>query len=305
MLQDADLNEFNDIVSWLPSGDGFRVFCPQKFEESVAPKYFSMSKWKSFQKQCNLYNFKRVSRGIQKNTYQHPYLQRGRPELLTGIARKKTPNYRALSSSSKSQANSTSKALREYSHPIGASSGASDVSELHVSQSMKEHLEQQLQEIENEISFRQTQGAAFHTIHSASFQRSNWQEDEEQATISLPPPTDVESCHRKESPPFSFLGVSSTTDSFDVLRPGLPVVPDLNNRASIQQWLHSLDFQSEEQQQLNHMDDDIQSEIVRTFLPPVASAQSGREGHYHSAAPRRSPASHQEAQNQRIDELSV
>ena len=63
MLNDAQIRNFEDIVSWSPSEtEGisvFKVHDKTKFEESILPKYFNATKYRSFQRQLNLYRFSR------------------------------------------------------------------------------------------------------------------------------------------------------------------------------------------------------------------------------------------------------
>jgi hypothetical protein len=63
MLNDAHIRDFEDIVSWIPAETEvtsvFKVHDKTKFEESILPKYFSSTKYRSFQRQLNLYRFAR------------------------------------------------------------------------------------------------------------------------------------------------------------------------------------------------------------------------------------------------------
>jgi hypothetical protein len=66
MLSDANNNGFEDVVSWLPCGTVFKILDQDWFEKYMMPAYFSMSKYGSFQRQLNLYEFRRVRRGPNK-----------------------------------------------------------------------------------------------------------------------------------------------------------------------------------------------------------------------------------------------
>ena len=91
MLDDAELHGFDRIVSWRSDGAGFRVHHVPSFIELVAPRYFSLQKWKSFQKQCNLYGLHRVTKGANRGVYFHPHLLRGQPHLASLIQRQRKP----------------------------------------------------------------------------------------------------------------------------------------------------------------------------------------------------------------------
>jgi hypothetical protein len=54
MLESAESEGYQDIVSWLPHGQAFRVHNPNKFMVRIAPTYFNQSKYKSFQRQVGI-----------------------------------------------------------------------------------------------------------------------------------------------------------------------------------------------------------------------------------------------------------
>ena len=51
MLELADQEGFDNIVSWLPDGRSFKVHDPSEFVEQIMPNFFLQSKYKSFQRQ--------------------------------------------------------------------------------------------------------------------------------------------------------------------------------------------------------------------------------------------------------------
>jgi hypothetical protein len=63
MLNDAQIRDFEDIVSWIPNENevtsAFKVHDKTKFEKAILPKYFNTKKYRSFQRQLNLYRFAR------------------------------------------------------------------------------------------------------------------------------------------------------------------------------------------------------------------------------------------------------
>jgi hypothetical protein len=82
MLEDAESKHFENIVSWVPGkNDLFRVHDSETFTREIAPLYFKCTKYKSFQRQLNLYGFSRIKMGVYKGGYTHQRLVRGKTEL--------------------------------------------------------------------------------------------------------------------------------------------------------------------------------------------------------------------------------
>ncbi|OEU08623.1 hypothetical protein FRACYDRAFT_196221, partial [Fragilariopsis cylindrus CCMP1102] len=72
MLELADQEGFDNIVSWLPDGRSFKVHDPSEFVEQIMPNFFLQSKYKSFQRQLNLWGYARLAIGPGKGGYYHP-----------------------------------------------------------------------------------------------------------------------------------------------------------------------------------------------------------------------------------------
>eukprot|EP00536_Pseudo-nitzschia_multiseries_P011832 jgi/Psemu1/94748/gw1.425.1.1 len=85
MLEDADSKNFSHIVSWNPSGDGFMVHDKDQFTREIVPRYFALTKYKSFQRQLSLYGFQRVTVGPNKGLRFIEKLRRGRPDLVNTL----------------------------------------------------------------------------------------------------------------------------------------------------------------------------------------------------------------------------
>eukprot|EP00980_Cylindrotheca_fusiformis_P002682 scaffold624_cov150-Cylindrotheca_fusiformis.AAC.15 len=83
LLTDVESNkELSDIISWLPTNDGFRIHKPVVFEEVLLKKFFpKQSKIKSFKRQLQYYGFE--SQG--KNSYGHHCFRKGRRSLCGSI----------------------------------------------------------------------------------------------------------------------------------------------------------------------------------------------------------------------------
>jgi len=88
MLDDAERSAHAHIVSWCPSGDSFKIHKPNLLI-NVLQKYFRQSKFKSFLRQLQGYNFKRITRGKDQGVVSHPLFLRGRRSVSTLMRRKR------------------------------------------------------------------------------------------------------------------------------------------------------------------------------------------------------------------------
>ena len=59
MLESVDSLGLSHTVSWLPDGRSFSVNDPAKFMDLVVPQFFKATKFRSFQRQLNLWGFSR------------------------------------------------------------------------------------------------------------------------------------------------------------------------------------------------------------------------------------------------------
>ena len=62
MLERADPEKFDDVVSWQPHGRAFTVHNPNRFVKEVMPLFFRQTRFASFQRQLSLYGFLRLTR---------------------------------------------------------------------------------------------------------------------------------------------------------------------------------------------------------------------------------------------------
>jgi hypothetical protein len=66
MLDEVEEKGYSHIVSWQPHGRCFVVHNRKEFVQFIMPAYFRMSKFASFQRQLNLYDYKRITAGPDK-----------------------------------------------------------------------------------------------------------------------------------------------------------------------------------------------------------------------------------------------
>jgi hypothetical protein len=89
MLDAARDEGFESIVSWLPDENAFKVHIPHDFLTHVMPRFFRHTKYKSFQRQLNLWGFKGFKCGPGIYGYAHAYFVRGNPSLCSLMKRSK------------------------------------------------------------------------------------------------------------------------------------------------------------------------------------------------------------------------
>jgi len=78
-----------DVISWQSHGRAFTVRKPKDFTSRVMGGYFRQSKLTSFQRQLNLYGFRRITQGTDAGAYYHELFLRGRPQLCMRMQRQK------------------------------------------------------------------------------------------------------------------------------------------------------------------------------------------------------------------------
>ena len=78
-----------DCITWLPHGRSFRVLDSDLFMKKFSPQTFRATLYRSFERQLNIWGFKRFTCGVDFNSYYHPMFLRGKPNLAMNMTRKK------------------------------------------------------------------------------------------------------------------------------------------------------------------------------------------------------------------------
>lgn len=111
ILSEAD----TDIIAWLPRGDAFLVRDVDRFMTKTLPQYFRTAKMTSFQRQLNLYGFRRITKGPDMGACHHDLFHRDRPDLCLLI--KRIPKQKSSSPQSKPLDSSNSATSSPLSTP--------------------------------------------------------------------------------------------------------------------------------------------------------------------------------------------
>jgi len=85
MLQEQD-DSYTNIISWLPDGKGFMIHSKTEFEKVLLQKHFRGIKFRSFQRQLNIYGFTRLEE-YELPSYGHKLFVRNQHHLLCDIKR--------------------------------------------------------------------------------------------------------------------------------------------------------------------------------------------------------------------------
>ncbi|CAJ1940771.1 unnamed protein product [Cylindrotheca closterium] len=88
ILEDAQAQGFSHVIQWDPGGRSFTIHQPDVFSKTIMKTYFRQTKYKSFQRQLNLYEFKRETRNGIRGVYSHPLFVQHDRFLCQQIKRK-------------------------------------------------------------------------------------------------------------------------------------------------------------------------------------------------------------------------
>lgn len=80
VLDQAERDGLSKIISWLPEGDAFMVHDKDAFADSLMPEYFHSKKFKTFQRNLNLWGFRTLTKNPNKGAIFHPDFLRSNPD---------------------------------------------------------------------------------------------------------------------------------------------------------------------------------------------------------------------------------
>jgi hypothetical protein len=87
-IDESNDDTLRSIVSWNEDGRTFYVRDQDKFEVAILPKFFiKQTRYRSFQRQLNFYNFKRITKGPFEGSYGHPLCIKRNESLAQKIER--------------------------------------------------------------------------------------------------------------------------------------------------------------------------------------------------------------------------
>ncbi|KAL7559055.1 hypothetical protein ACA910_018410 [Epithemia clementina (nom. ined.)] len=88
-LDAVEKEGLEDILSWQSHGRSFTVYQPDKFVQIIMPRFFGQTKYRSFQRQLNIYGFSRFQQGKDKGAYYHLCFVRNQRSLIRHMVRRK------------------------------------------------------------------------------------------------------------------------------------------------------------------------------------------------------------------------
>ncbi|GFH57888.1 hypothetical protein CTEN210_14364 [Chaetoceros tenuissimus] len=86
-------NQYRGVIEWIPSGDGFMISDKKRCVREVLMRHFGLSKYESFTRRLNRWNFIFHNKGNKTALYFHPLFLRRSPELCLKMRPKPQKNY--------------------------------------------------------------------------------------------------------------------------------------------------------------------------------------------------------------------
>eukprot|EP00980_Cylindrotheca_fusiformis_P014785 scaffold4026_cov117-Cylindrotheca_fusiformis.AAC.20 len=86
MLAYMDRHDIRGIISWNNDGRSFTIHDPGNLVK-ILPIFFEQTKYRSFRRQLNMWHFKRILDGPNKDGFYHPFFVRGDKDLCAYMHR--------------------------------------------------------------------------------------------------------------------------------------------------------------------------------------------------------------------------
>ena len=86
MLEYVEQNDLQSAISWVKGGKAFMVHDPEKLVE-ILPMFFGQTKYRSFRRQINMWNFHRILEGHDRGVFIHPFFVRDDKKMLSHMSR--------------------------------------------------------------------------------------------------------------------------------------------------------------------------------------------------------------------------
>ncbi len=96
MLNAVEREGLSDVVSFFSHGRAFAIHKTRRFVSEIMPRFFRQSRLTSFQRQLNLYGFRRISQGPDNGGYYHELFLKGRMGLCVNMKRVKVKGQHKL-----------------------------------------------------------------------------------------------------------------------------------------------------------------------------------------------------------------
>ena len=85
-MEYVELQGLDSIISWIMGGRAIKIHNPEKIVD-LLPLFFSQTKYRSFQRQINMWHFDKIIDGPEKGGYYHPYFLKGHKALCSKMRR--------------------------------------------------------------------------------------------------------------------------------------------------------------------------------------------------------------------------
>ena len=147
MLEKAELEGFDHVICWERNGKAFFIKDPIILENEVLPRFFNQTKYRSFLRQLQLYDFFRTFRGPKRGLCHHRFFQRGATDQLHKIKRTKRDSSETLQDKSllsSSSRSSSSIDLEKVEMKDGDSSVTSALDEIPSNRLLQDAIDQSL-----------------------------------------------------------------------------------------------------------------------------------------------------------------